>query len=89
MDNFPGRQCLRNRFFVKRHRGWGAAVCWYEWNEFFKSWGMNWGIACKTIREAKVIRKFLNARTRVFSSDYGVSFDEARRFALGNTLRKD
>ena len=77
------RPSLRKRFFVRRHRGWGAAVCWYSWNPLLHRWGINWGIACKTMREAKQLRKFLNGRVALFPGDCGVPFDDAVRFVSG------
>jgi hypothetical protein len=55
------RPFLRQTFFVRRHCLWGWAVCWQERHPLGE-WGINWGIACKTISEAKAIRRFLNGR---------------------------
>lgn len=74
------RPYLRKRFFVRRHRGWGAAVCWYC--KVNGKWGINWGIGCKTMREAKVIRKFLNERVKIFPNKYGTAFADTVRFVL-------
>lgn len=84
----PKRPYLRRYFFVRRHRGWGAAVCWYQWHPAFEKWGINWGVACKTMREAKVIRKFLNGRVRRFNS-YGLPFEDVVRVVLGDSAAPD
>ena len=78
----PSRPYLRGRFFVRRHRLWGAAVCWYQWLPSPRTWATNWGIACKTIREAKRLRRFLNARVARYPRGPGVPFVEAVRFVL-------
>ena len=84
--NPPRRPYLRRYFFVRRHYGWGAAVCWYQWLPLAGKWGINWGIGCKTMGKAKTIRKFLNGRVQRFSG-YGVPFEEVVRVVLaGNSL---
>lgn len=72
--------CLHGQFFVRRHRTWGAAVCWHEWNVRCASWGTNWGIACATRRDAKVLRNFLNSRVARFPGDHGIPFDDVIAF---------
>lgn len=79
------RPYLRKRFFVRRHRGWGAAVCWHQWSPVHKHWGTNWGIGCKTMREAKVIRKFLNSKVQRWHHGDGVPFATAVMFVTGRS----
>ncbi len=76
--------CLAGKFFARPHRVWGAAVCWYEWNYAQKHWCVNWGIGCKTIRDAKQLRRFLNSRVAVFPLDFGTPFDDVVRFVRCN-----
>lgn len=66
---------LRGYFFCRPHSTWGAAVCWHEWCNYPGAWGINWGIACKTMLEAKTLRKFLNSRVSRFGGP-GVPFEQ-------------
>ena len=85
----PSRPYLRKRFFVRRHRHWGAAICWYQWLPLEGVWGINWGIARKTMYDAKMLRKFLNSRVAHFPGEFGVSFADAVRFVLAGRSTTD
>lgn len=81
------KPCLRRHFFCRAHPGWGAAVCWYEWAMFPGEWAINWGIACKTMREAKTIRKFLESRVTQFGYGGGVPFEDVVYAITGERIR--
>lgn len=83
----PWRPNLRQRFYVRKHPGWGAAVCWFEWLGYPGCWGINWGVACKTIREAKVLRRFLNERVARFDKHGGVPFEDVVYVVTGKRVR--
>lgn len=72
--------CLAGKFFARRHSTWGAAVCWHEWNDARRYWMICWGIGCKTLHDAKQLRKFLNDRVAVFPGDYGILFEDVCKF---------
>jgi hypothetical protein len=78
---------LRQHFFCRRHHGWGAAVCWYEWCHFPGDWGINWGIACKTMQEARTLRRFLNSRVARPGRHGGVPFADVVYAITGNRVR--
>lgn len=82
----PKRSYLRKYFWVRRHPGWGWAVCWYQWHPLLEKWGVCWGLGFKDIREAKAIRRFLNARVRR-RNDYGTPFAEVVKMVnAGNAI---
>ncbi len=85
----PKRPYLRKRFFVRRHRHWGAAVCWYQWIPWKQAWGINWGIGCKSMREAKTIRKFLNSKVARFPGDFGTPFEGVVRVVQARRITTD
>jgi len=62
----PKRPYLRKKFWARPHPVWGAAVCWYVWSPLY-GWGINYGISCKTLKEAKTIRRFLNGKVNPWS----------------------
>jgi len=82
------RPYLRKRFFVRRHPRWGAAVCWYEVGPISKQWGVSWGLPCNTVYDAKVLRRFLNARVARFPTDNGVPFSDVVWFITGSQNHK-
>jgi hypothetical protein len=79
----PSRPKLRFHFWARKHSTWGAAVCWYEWT--FWGWGVRWGVACETLREAKQIRRFLNARVQRCDSQFGLPFETVAQVAGGSS----
>lgn len=87
-DSPPWKPCLRRYFFVRRHRLWGWAICWHQWHPYSKTWGMSWGMGFKDIREAKAIRKFLNARVQR-GINYGVSFEDVVLFVQAGSPNPD
>lgn len=83
----PSKPYLRHHFWCRTHSGWGAAVVWYEWLPFPGEWAINWGIACKTMREAKVLRRFLNARVQRIGQHGGVPFTDVVYAITGERVR--
>lgn len=81
------RPYLRRYFWVRKHFGWGAAICWYEWMPLYGEWAINWGVACKTIRQAKTLRKFLNSKVARMSIHGGVPFETVAQVATGSNER--
>jgi len=62
----PMRPYLQKKFWARKHPAWGASVCWYTWSPFY-GWQVCWGIACETLHEAKILRKFLNGKVDPFA----------------------
>ena len=77
------RPYLREYFFARRHRSWGAAVCWYEIGPVSRMWCVCWGLPCKSSADAKLLRRFLNARVARPNRRGGMPFEQVTRFVLG------